>query len=444
MESLQINRRLPFYNFKIIDLFIYGSALLGAQRILLPSIYAYACVATFIIALYYWRTNRAKFNALLVISLFLSVDNGSDTFTETPGFIRYIIYLTGIFSLVHGLKVGTKKLVYFFGILLIPLSLTVANIHNIDIVILTRDLTLVFLAGVVFVRSATARESFEIDFPLLINCLMLFLFVDVGHSLFLFSFFDHGYLSFDSTKSLIVLPALYYIQKGKPIHAIILLALTFAVLLPYGTRMIILSFLFSIVIFSIYKFLSFNKQGIFLLIFFFIGVIGLAVNLETVENFKIISSFSNAILEEGTIIEIIRVLDPVRFVELKILFDQNILNLLFGNGFGAGYYDALGDFKFIAKHDSAFSEGELISRVFYNFHDVWTDVGYRFGLLFLFVLALPLFRSVNSENGNKATLAMLLIVLINCAFFATPGLIIISIIGGAFLHEKNNTKMLGQ
>ena len=94
------------------------------------------------------------------------------------------------------------------------------------------------------------------------------------------------------------------------------------------------------------------------------------------------------IILENKLMDIFKLLDPVRFYESLLFFEQDVRRLIFGSGFGAGLIDTKGYFSFVAYDDTAFSRKELQSNMYYNFHDVWVDIGTRFGLASLILISI--------------------------------------------------------
>ena len=124
----------------------------------------------------------------------------------------------------------------------------------------------------------------------------------------------------------------------------------------------------------------------------------------------------------------LQLIDPWRFGELQLLFDRNLFSIMFGEGFGSGVFDTKGYLVFADFGQTAYSDKELISGIFYNMHDLWTDYGLRFGLLFITVFLYDVIKNIIfSKNGLKTFYAMLILILSLCAFFSTAGIILISV-----------------
>ncbi|WP_439145975.1 hypothetical protein, partial [Vibrio sp.] len=116
------------------------------------------------------------------------------------------------------------------------------------------------------------------------------------------------------------------------------------------------------------------------------------------------------------------------------------IGILIGNGLGSGFYDSKGYFSFVGLYDTAFSQKELSTNIFTNFHDVWVDIGYRFGLVFLLLLYTPLFIGLRSDDVEVSSLASILIILVTCSFYSSAGLILTALLYSAFLHSKEQSR----
>ncbi len=249
---------------------------------------------------------------------------------------------------------------------------------------------------------------------------------------------DIDYLSYNTSKSLVVLIFFASMMSGwfKASSAFLLVIF---ILSFYVTRMIILSFFLVILLFAVIKFFNFKqfiKVTVYSSLFIvFITVLSQYIDLNRI---KLIGTFA-VVLENLAGLETIKLLDPVRYYETLVFIDTGF-NLLIGNGFGSGVYDHNGYFSFVGVDDTAFSLEELKSGYFFNFHDVWTDIGFRFGLLFLFFVYLLPFRKVNDVSAEVRSLAMTLIVLITCAFYSMTGIILIAFIYLAFLAAIHDSK----
>lgn len=408
---------------------VFAAAFIGAQRFILPAISAYLCVVPLLVSLLIFNTNRPVRNALLVISLFLSVDNGGEVFQETTSVVRYLIYLVAIVTMVEGFRPDTRRIVVYAGFLIFPISLAILNADLIDRDTLVRDVETAILIGIVFCRKrGQSVRQFNIDLDFVTVFLLGYLLAEVINHLFFFSISIHQYLNYSSTKSLLAVVPFIFLTRSKNYFAMVLVLATLVVLFGYTTRMILLTFMLVLIGWLISK-----LRGLFLL-----KTVTLALALtvpimlfsNNISNLPLeASKFTNFLLKLATqvdSIEELSVLDPVRFGEWVLFFERDLFQILFGSGFGSGLVDDVGMFSFVPDRNTAFSAEELESGVFYNLHDIWTDVGLRFGLLPLAIVFIPIIRNLYSKKSNRSFYAMSLFVIMNCAFFSTAGLLLIA------------------
>ena len=121
---------------------------------------------------------------------------------------------------------------------------------------------------------------------------------------------------------------------------------------------------------------------------------------EIEESIKILVMVQNLIMGNN-FIDSLKLIDPWRFGELQLLFDRNLFFILFGEGFGSGIFDSKGYLDFADFGQTAYSEKELISGIFYNMHDLWTDYGLRFELIFIIVLLYDLIKNIKFIGDKK-------------------------------------------
>ena len=240
------------------------------------------------------------------------------------------------------------------------------------------------------------------------------------------------YLNYDTTKALICFFSIYGIvhKKLNTAFVIILVIFTIIILSLYVTRMIFISYFF------VLSFLLIGNRTRISLLFIIVPLLFILNFFFTDFDFKkikLVYTFSQA-LENGINFNSLVFLDPVRFYELKAFLDSGI-GILIGNGLGSGFYDVKGYFNFVDFDDTAFSHNELRSKIFINFHDVWVDIGYRFGLVSMMFLYIPLIKGMISKDAEVSTLASILIILLTCSFYSSAGLIMIALLYSAFLSS---------
>src|SRR5262245_48211791 len=116
----------------VAKLVLYGCAIIGAQRILLQPLDAYVCVIMAGLAVFYFPRDRRMANTALLLSVFLSVDNGALVYAETPGPIRYLLYLACLGVMLYEFRASPKRMAIAFALLSVPLFLTVSNMTYAD------------------------------------------------------------------------------------------------------------------------------------------------------------------------------------------------------------------------------------------------------------------------------------------------------------------------
>ena len=436
MNRLDSNSK--FVSRDVIILVGCGLAALASMRILLPQIYQYICLLFLFLFLFFYRKDRKIANTFAVMTLFSCVDNGGIPYNETASLVRYICYFVLIFSILIHVKFIKKRVFIVFFLAILYLFSSIFNGSEIDVNILVRDIFLFSVFSIVFMIHSKSLHLFKIDTNFLVLMLITFVAFEIPNIIM----YDpaNDYLSYNTTKSLVVLIFFASMASGwfKASSAFLLVIL---ILIFYVTRMIILSFILVLVAsiaIRVFNFKKFIKAILYSSAFIiFITVLSQYVDLNKI---KFFGTFYLA-LDESSLLEIIKLLDPVRYYEALAFIDTGF-NLFIGNGFGSGVYDQYGYFSFVSENDTAFSLKELKSGNFFNFHDIWTDVGFRFGLLFVFLLYSEPLRKINHGAAEVRSLSMTLIVLITCAFYSMTGIILIALIYLAFLatvHASNSS-----
>ena len=429
MISATLNKRDVINNFAE-SIFIFTLAFIGTQRLLMPAISAYVCLIPFIIFLYYevFRVRRPEKIIYLVIAIFLSVDNGGNFYDETPSFIRYPIYISLIYYLISNTTINLKNTKYYFIYVLFLLSITVFNHEMVNINVLFRDIFIIFLVFIVINKSSRTLLAYEFS-PNLLNKFLIFYIIFESINAFLFLDLFYGeYLNYDSTKALIILPSLILFSQKKYIKFLLLGLVTLYVLAWYGSRMISLIYALALVMILIRN-LSFNKETLIFLPFVFVIISFLSLyffNIEFTQTPKIIELIQD-ILISTSFIDLLKILDPIRFYEHVLFFDRNIFNILFGSGLGTGIYDQQNLMGFISGSQTAFSNEELFSKVFYNFHDFHIDFGLRFGFIAIIIALTSLAVNFFKSTSESKYLSTFLICLMFTMFFSTSGLLLITL-----------------
>lgn len=403
---------------------LIGCAIIGAQRFLLPGLYAYVCLIPFALVYIYFG-NKPLRNTLLVITLFLSVDNGADVYQLTPSWIRYWIYLQCFYVVIENNRFSIKRCLILLIMAIIYTIQTVRSEIPIDSITFTRDIQLFVIIAAIFCRAKGTRfMPFEIE--MLTYFLLIFGAAELVNFLALFTIDYHGYMNYDSSKSLVVFVSFYYLAKKKPLMASIAFVLTVLVLISYGTRMILLSYLVTIAIFLYLH----NARSFFRML----GIVLVCVPLflfvsqyqEDMKSYKAVAYLTNINFDDG-LVGVMKSVDKVRYEETALFFSRDLYSITMGSGFGSGLHDKNGDFDFISIHQTAFSVKELESGYFYNLHDTWIDLGLRFGFIFIIALYFSVVNQIKSKEPYCSMMGMTMFVIVSCASFSAGGLLLIAL-----------------
>lgn len=365
--------------------------LVAGQRFTLPLGSSIICLAVLVWSFLAHRNDKLSLS-LAVLSVFFSVDHGVIEGNQTPTLVRYLTYAYLFFRLLSLHNLSRMRLVVACVFLIYLLFKSLLNEQNLNISQLWRDLQTFLLFGIYL--CAIPKEARSLDFSLITYAISAYLFSELFNFFFLKDAWEGEYLNYSSTKFLIIWPSLYFLFKKFYVAWIILTVLTLTVLTGYGGRTLFLSYL----LISLFLGAG-NRRSMLVLLVIGTSLLSYASFFLDIQN-EILSSSKalsalHLIFQNGW--SAFYLLDPVRFYESKLFFEQPIMDLLFGNGMGAGLHDAENVLGFVGVNDTAFSRAELSSNRFFGFHDVWVDWGVRFGLLatsaFFGFLAIKLFRS---------------------------------------------------
>ena len=236
-------------------------------------------------------------------------------------------------------------------------------------------------------------------------------------------------MSYSSTKFFLIFPALFCFVRGYFILGIILTGATLTVLVGYGGRYVFLYFVLAVLYFFV------RRVGALKALLITAGLFLSAISLSLddfggfFDKYKALSALT-LIYDMG--LNAFYYMDPVRFYESQIFFQQAMPNLVLGNGFGSGLVDTKNLLSFVSVEDTAFSQHELESRHFYNFHDIWVDWGVRFGLAPFLLVFIYLLSRVRRCTGEQKVLKVVGLVGLISSFYGTGPLLISTFL---LLHE---------
>jgi hypothetical protein len=365
-----------------LSLFWIALGFIAAQRFTAPWLANYICLAPLLGALLSFRkTKTAERNSYLIIALFFCTDYSLPEIPETSAVVRYAIYIAALICLFVGTKPARASLVILAILSIFYISKGILQSTELSASQFTRDVLILIL--VIAVAACKPRGRFQIRFDLLVPPISGYLFAELINFFAYRELWRGEYLSFNSTRYLIIIPSIYALitlRANRPLLAYALIAITVVVLVGYTTRAIFISYFFCLLF--AYAFL---KRSPRLTAPWVLGAaIGVAV--LTLDNSKVMELFSQykaldmlVILTRGG--DVFSNLDPVRSASSQMFFSLPLSEILFGRGFGSGVDDRFGLLNFVQPGTAAFSDHELSNGVFYNFHDIWVDVGLRFGLV---------------------------------------------------------------
>ncbi|WP_223550108.1 O-antigen ligase family protein [Aestuariivivens sp. NBU2969] len=413
------------YLHKLLLIFL---AFLGCQRFVLPSFYSFVCIIPFVFFLL--KNHNLNY---LIISLFLCVDNGAGVYSSSLGILRYGIIFISLFFLIKNANFSKERINIYLLIVTFFLFITLLSfLRSIPFNVnqLIRDLEILLFFGLAFCTSISTNKTY-IKIHELSFFFIWFAFFEIINIIRYSNWPYLHYLSYDSSKSLIAIPIIYLFFKQRYLKLIPIFVPIFVVLIFYGSRIIILSLIILLLLYGLIRFVLKHKRNFFKAFFVFSLFVFLINYTRT--NFKHIFD-SNRILHSidnlfthTSLSKLLISLDKVRFYEYKLFFERDIFTILFGSGLGTGIEDKKNYFSFVKTNQYAFHDFELQSKLFFNFHDFFTDIGLRFGLvavLMLFIIVIRYFYSSNPEKELFSFLALFL--LINC-FYSLKGIYIIVI-----------------
>ena len=399
VEKIQLAQSEPVYS--VLNIYhvvticgVFASAILGSQRFALPYIYSYACLIPILIGLLIFNKDVMRRNTLIIIALFLSVDQTSNYYIGTPDYIRYAIDAIAILSFFYHTSFSISRLLTSLVILFIPLVLSLYCINELQWSEVVRDFLMAGLAIIIYSCSASSLDCHKIDVALLAKFLVVYIIAECVNTIAHFSFLSTDYLNFNSTKSLVVFASLYFLNYFRYKLGIVLVFLTYIVLVGYVTRMIILTYTMVLCAFFLFSLIRLHCKFLFLLFLSIIVITYFLIRVEhksvekIVEKAKISAAIKQT-LYGADFFKVLKKIDHVRYIENEMFFSQELPFILFGKGFGTGIKDRKGLLDFVTSNDTAFAQRELEQRQFYNFHDVWVDIGLRFWFVIYSIFFYP-------------------------------------------------------
>lgn len=324
---------------------------------------------------------KRMYPTLLLLSFFMIEDGGvAHGIVQTPAVLRYFLCVLGIiYILLNGkFKSVTTQTRLLWSLLLFSLILPVIYGQSIDHSTLNQSLLLIVAFGLPTFFNAEVKLEMNTVIPFLFGYTLgeYLLFYSLGGR----SFLGYDYLNYSSLKWIITIVPLYLLFKGRLFYSLVLLLFCLPVLVWYGTRLILVVFLFSYLFFFVRR-LSIIKMFVALTCLF-LFVYSLMSSIDLTQN-KMLSMLHYLKESDFNVQALLLLADRVRFYEFQLFFSQDIVSIVFGNGIGSGLADPNGLLDFVARDglEFAFTQDEINEKYYYGFHDTIIDVGVRFGIL---------------------------------------------------------------
>jgi len=146
----------------------------------------------------------------------------------------------------------------------------------------------------------------------------------------------------------------------------------------------------------------------------------------------------------GGMLEFLRVLDPVRYVEHEMFFQRPLLEMPFGSGLGSGLIDTAGQLSFVQPNTGAFSDEELLAAKYFRLHDPWIYFGLRLGLVFVVIAYAHFIRATLNRKRDIVVLGGFGLILFNAATFSISGLLMTALVAKQIALSLQDEKRRGE
>ena len=410
---------------------------LSAQRFIFEDLFVYFFI--FLIPLIYFEKDRdSKYSLFILLLFYLNDNGGSSYYAETHYLLRYFSVLLILFFVIFNSKIQIKKIFPAIFLILLYSFTTIFNDQTFDFNTFYRSSQILIL----IILLITIKTNFKLNYELLsIGILPVILSESINYFYFNDIYYlDKEYLSYNSLKTLIVFPLFYYSTKLDKLNKILfftfLLILTTIIVIEYRQRMILVV-LFLAIFVTFLKTLNFK-----VIIFMILGFISLPFIIENNYDFMIGSKNTFIfvqILESSNLLDLIKILDPVRYVEHLLFFQRDFISILLGEGLGSGLVDSYGQLNMISHDSTAFSQKEIDTSIYYNLHDTIPDIGLRFGLFFTLLIVFKIISGLLKKDYLKN---ILLLFLFFCSIWSLNGLIVFFLVFLSTDQISHNTNKI--
>lgn len=409
-----------------------AATFLAAQRFALPELSVHLCVVPLLSAFYYHNRSHSIRLTFVIWALFLSVDTSLADYPITAQPLRYLIYIYAFILILSRASYSYQYLIAMTCVFLFYMAITFAGDGETIRHQFVRDIIVFALASLLLMSKN--KKANDIDFKSLYFYFLAFISSELINIFVLYGEWYGDYMSYDSTKHFVVFATLYALSQRSPLESLAVIAMTMIVLIAYVSRMTILAYAAALLIYG----LMFSRRGT-LAVLVSVVVTGVGLYLYTpqhiLESYKA-TNMINLILNSENIFDAFRALDRVRYDEHLLFFDRDLFSIMFGNGFGASVFDKGFLFYYVTEDQTAFSLAELESNYFVNFHDMWIDVGVRFGLVPL-ILFLYWFFSVKPKTEYQKIMYLVSFVGFFAAFYSNAGLLITFIFAQSYRLSRS-------
>ena len=406
-------------------IFIYFLSILGFILGLLSSMRFISVIPEHLVAIvplflfFAFIFNKEKSLVLAFMAVACAIDKSGNFYSDTPSVIRYLIYIAMVFALIRFISFDRNKL--FF---LVPLVFYLGNSFTQFSFFEVRTFVLYFFIYMLFFLSLCVRMSARQKSYFLVATIAMssgVIFSEYFNILLYSLDYSKNYLSYSPLKFLICALPLFFFSQGRLLLSLFFSVLVLFILNEYGTRMIPILFIFSVIMFYLPSILIMKSmlQFFFLLVCLLYGLF--LIPEDVLESNRVLNVIYY-LQQTSSFYDLLVILDPVRVVEHKIFLERDLWSIALGDGLGSALIDSSNQLGFVTLENHAFSEEELNSGIYYRIHDAWLYLGLRFGLIAVFIVNLWLLRFTRAENSFF--IGALAFICLNTATFSILGLLV--------------------
>lgn len=416
----------------LLLIFVFIMGFVSAQRFLLPELSALTCIILLVLPLITGIHDK-QYLTIFFLSIVSIADLGGLVYSETPSAVKYLIYASILGFMALNLQFGyNKKHRYLILFSLFVVLNTFLHPNSLDSYTLGRDILTLFL--LLFISfSFKLKSIYLIEANYILYFSIGILVSELFNIFSSYTVLSGDYLNYSSFKFLALFPVIYFLSYRKYYTSAIIAPISFLVIGVYASRMLLIT---GILVCLILAFNGFRKSFWRTLLLFLISIVISLIFLKfldvDLQAYRVLSIFFT-MNSFNDLTSAALFLDPVRFAENTVFFEQNLFNLLLGNGLGTGIIDETGIFSFVPNDGAAFSPKELNESHFFRLHDSWTWFGFRFGLLAYLLFVFWAVKGCFSKNPETALFAAFMLLALFNATFSIGGLIACAVLA---LHYK--------